>query len=153
MVDAYDISIARLPGIVFVLQASKAGVDEVEALTREFLDDQRSWFRELPADEFEEYRNGYLSLLDMVDVGNDDRVARLHADLTDRILTFDSERQLRDAVADIEAADLADAYDALIDPARGNRLTVFSRGKPGTAPVDGEPIASIMAFKRGEDER
>jgi len=137
VVDAYDLSIARHPGIVFVVQVSKAGVDEVESLTREFLDAQRSWFRELPADEFEEYRNGYLSLLDMVDVSNDDRVARLHADLTDRILTFDSERQLKDVVADLGAADLADAYDALIDPARGNRLTVFSRGKPGVGPDDG----------------
>ena len=151
IVDASDQLIARHPGIVFVVQASRAGVDEIEALTQAFLDDQRRWFRELPTDEFEEYKSGYQGTLDMVDVSNDARVSRLLADLTDRVLTFDSETRLKDAVADLEVADLAAAYEALIDPARGNRLTVFSRGKPGTAPTDGEPIASITAFKRGED--
>ena len=148
VVDASDKPIARHPGIVFVVQASRAGVDEIEDLTREFLDAQRSWFRELPEDEFEEYKEGYLGLLDAIDTSNDARVARLLADLTDRILTFDSREQLKDAVSGLEAGDIADAYEALIDPAGGNRLTVYSPGKPGTEPEDGEPITSVAEFKR-----
>ena len=148
VVDASDRPIAGHPGIVFVVQAARAGVDEIEDLTREFLDAQRSWFRELPEDDFEQYKKGYLGLLDAVDISNDARVARLLADLTDRILTFDSREQFKDVVAGLESGDIADAFDALIDPARGNRLTVYSPGKPGAKPEDGEPITSVREFKQ-----
>lgn len=150
IVNAYDNPIARHAGLVFTLQASSVGVAEIEALTQAFLDDQRSWFRGLSAEEFEAYKQGYLAPLERAsDLNHHDRIARLLDDLDYRTLTFDSRAQLRDAVASLEAADIADAYEALIDPERGNRLTVYSRGKPGTPPASGEPIPSIMAFKRG----
>ncbi|MCY3622325.1 MAG: insulinase family protein [Gammaproteobacteria bacterium] len=152
VVGAYADHIARHAGLVFTVQASSVGVREIEALTQQFLDDQRSWFRDLTQDEFEAYKAGYSAPLERPsDFNHRHRIARLLADLTHGVVTFDSKFQLRDAVASLEAADVADAYEKLIDPARGNRLTVFSRGKPGTASTDGEPIASIMAFKRGED--
>jgi len=152
VVGAYADHIARHAGLVFTVQASRVGVAEVEALTRQFLEDQGSWFRELSDDEFEAYKMGYTAPLERPnDFDNRDRIGRLLADLDHGVLTFDSTIQQRDAARGLEARDVADAYEALIDPDRGNRLTVFSRGKPGTAPVDGEPIASIAAFKRGED--
>ena len=95
------------------------------------------------------YKQGYLAPLERGgDLNHDDRVSRLLDDLAHRTLTFDSRQQLRDAVAGLEAVDIADAYEALIDPARGNRLTVYSRGKPGTEPAHGVPIASVEEFKR-----
>lgn len=152
VVDAYDDPIARHAGLVFMVQASSVGVEEIEALTRAFLDDQRGWFRGLSPGEFDAYRRGYVAPLEQSgDFNHQDRISRLLADLTDRILTFDTTKQLRSAVANLDAAGIADTYERLIDPERGNRLTVYSRGKPGTEPRDGEPIASIMAFKRGED--
>ena len=152
IVNAYDNPIARHAGLVFTLQASSVGVAEIEMLTQAFLDDQRSWFRGLSAAEFESYKQGYLAPLERAsDLNHHDRIARLLDDLDYRNLTFDDRAQLRDAVALLEAADIAGAYEALIDPERGNRLTVYSRGKPDTAPADGEPIASMMAFKRGEE--
>ena len=158
VVNAFDNPIARHAGLVFSVQASSAGVAEVEALTETFLDDQRSWFRALSAEEFEAYKQGYLAPLERAgDINHDDRVSRLLDDLAHRTLTFDSRQQLRDAVAGLEAVDIADAYEALIDPARGNRLTVYSRGKPGTEPAHGVPIASVeefkRAFKRGGEAR
>ena len=144
IVNAYDSPIARHAGLAFTVQASSVGVAEIEALTHAFLDDQRSWFRALSADEIEAYKQGYLAPLERTsDLNPRDRIARLLDDLTYRTLSFDSRAQLRDAVADLEAADIANAYEALIDPERGNRLTIYSRGKPGTAPEDGELITSI----------
>lgn len=149
VVNAFDNPIARHPGLVFSVQASSVGAAEVEALTEAFLDDQRSWFRTLSTEEFEAYKQGYLAPLERPgDRNHHDRVIRLLDDLVFRTLTFDSRAQLRDAVASLEAVDIADAYEALIDPARGNRLTVYSRGKPGTEPVRGVPIASPEEFKR-----
>ena len=143
IVNAWDSPIARHAGLAFTVQASSVGVAEIEALTQSFLEDQRSWFRALSADEFEAYKEGYLAPLERPsDLNHHDRIARLQDDLAYRTLTFDSRRQLRDAVASLEAADIADAYEALIDPERGNRLTVYSRGKPGTEPQDGQPITS-----------
>ena len=150
VVGAYADHIARHPGLVFTVQASSVGVREIEALTQQFLEDQRSWFRELTPDEFEAYRAGYSAPLERPsDFNRQERIDRLLADLTHGVFTFDSKLQLKDAVASLEAAEVADAYERLIDAAAGNRLTVFSRGKPDTAPTDGEPITSIMAFKRG----
>ena len=151
VVNAYDNPIARHAGLAFTVQASSVGVAEIEMLTQAFLDEQRGWFRGLSAAEFESYKQGYLAPLERAsDLNHHDRIARLLDDLDYRTLTFDSRRQLRDAVAKLDAVDIADAYEALIEPGRGNRVTVFSRGKPGTVPTDGEPITSIMAFKRGE---
>ena len=152
IVDAHDNPIARHAGLVFTVQASRVGVAEIEMLTQAFLDDQRRWFRGLSAAEFESYKQGYLAPLERAgDLNHDDRITRLLDDLGYGTLTFDSRQQLRDAVASLGSEDIADAYEALIDPERGNRLTVYSRGKPGTPPASGEPIASIMAFKRGEN--
>ena len=148
VVQAYSNPIARRPGIVLRVQASKIGVTEIEALTNAFLEEQRTWFRTLSKDEFEVRKSGYIAALTRADRNNYRRASRLLANLSMRVLTFDYAQQLADAVARLEPSDIADAYDALIDPARGNRLTVFSRGKPGTALIDGEPIDSIMAFKR-----
>lgn len=151
VVNAFDNPIARHAGLVFTVQASSVGVAEIDALTQAFLDEQRSWFRGLSAEEFEAYKQGYLAPLERAgDLNHHDRIARLLDDLAHRTLTFDSRRQLRDAVANLEAAAIADAYEALIDRERGNRLTVYSRGKPGTEPAEGAPIVSIMAFKRRE---
>ena len=121
---------------------------EIEALTNAFLEEQRAWFRTLSKDELEVRKSGYIAALTRADRNNYRRASRLLGNLSMRVLTFDYGQQLADAVARLEPSDVADAYDALVDPARGNRLTVFSRGKPGTAPIDGEPIDSIMAFKR-----
>ena len=148
VVQAYSNPIARRPGIVLRVQASKIGVREIEALTNAFLEEQRAWFRTLSKDELEVRKSGYIAALTRADRNNYRRASRLLGNLSMRVLTFDYGQQLADAVARLEPSDVADAYDALIDPARGNRLTVFSRGKPGTAPIDGEPIDSIMAFKR-----
>ena len=148
IVNAYDNPIARHAGLVFKVQASSVGVAEIEALTQAFLDAQRSWFRGLSAEEFAAYKQGYLAPLERAsDLNHHDRIARLLDDLDHRTLMFDSRQQLRDAVARLGAADVADAYEALIDPERGNRLTVYSRGRPGTAPRDGEPIAFSEEFK------
>ncbi len=149
VVNAYDNPIARHAGLAFTVQASSVGVAEIEALTQAFLDDQRSWFRDLSAEAFESYKQGYLAPLERAsDLNHHDRIARLLDDLDYRTLTFDSRRQLRDAVAKLDVADVAGAYESLIDPARGNRLTVYSQGKPGTEPADGVPIASIEEFER-----
>lgn len=148
VVQAYSNPIARRPGIVLRVQASKIGATEIEALTNAFLEEQRTWFRTLSKDELEVRKSGYIAALTRADRNNYRRASRLLGNLSVRVLTFDYAQQLADAVAHLEPSDVADAYDALIDPARGNRLTVFSRGKPGTAPFDGEPIDSIMAFKR-----
>ena len=144
VVDAYDSPIARHAGLAFTVQASSVGVAEIEALTHTFLDEQRSWFRGMSSDEFGAYKQGYLAPLERTsDVNHHDRIVRLMDDLDYRTLAFDSRSQLRVAVANLEAADIADAYEALIDPGRGNRLTIYSRGKPGTEPTDGEPITPI----------
>ena len=68
-------------------------------------------------------------------------------DLAGRVLTFNEREQLAGAVSRLTPTELADAYDALIDPARGNRLTVYSPGIVGTAPQDGAPVSSIEAFR------
>ncbi|MDE0658838.1 MAG: insulinase family protein [Gammaproteobacteria bacterium] len=148
VVAAHTDYIARHPGLVFTVQASSVGVREIEALTQQFLEDQRDWLRELTPDEFEAYREGYIAPFQRPsDFNHHERIARLLDDLTHGVLTFDSKVQLKDAVAGLEAADVAEAYEELIDPARGNRLTIFSRGKPGMAPTHGDPITSIEAFK------
>ena len=151
VVQAYPYPIARHAAIAFTVQASKAGVAEVEALTHAFLEEQRGWFRGLAVADLDEYKSGYINLLTRADRNNAQRASRLLGDLDGRILTFDYTRQIADAVARLEPRDVVDAYERLIDPAPGNRLTVYSRGKPDTAPADGEPIASIMAFKRVEE--
>ena len=116
IVHAYALPIARHPGIVCVVQASKAGADEVEILTR--------------AD-----RNNY------------DRVSRLVSDLAARVLSFDERGKLAGAVSRLTRSKIADTFEALIDPDRGNRLTVYSPGSVGTAAQDGTPVPSVEAFR------
>ena len=147
IVHAYALPIARHPGIACVVQASKAGADEVEARTRAFLDEQRTWFRGLSDAELDEHKSGYVAVLTRADRNNYDRVSRLVSGLAARVLTFDEREQLADAIVRLTPAEVADAYDALIDPAHGNRLTVYSPGIVGTAPQDGAPVSSIEAFR------
>ena len=147
IVQAYALPILRHPGIACVVQASRVGADEVETLTRAFLNDQRTWFRGLSEAELDEHKDGYLAALSQADRNNYDRMGRLVTNLSRRILTFDERERLAGAVALLEPAEVADAYDALIDPDRGNRLTVFSPGIAGTSAQDGVPISSIEAFR------
>ena len=153
VVQTYALPIARHPGIACVVQASKAGVEEVETLTRAFLDEQREWFRGLSEAELGEYRNGLVASLTRADGNNYDRVSRLVADLAARVLTFDERERLADAVSRLGPVEVADAYDRLVDPARGNRLTVFSPGIAGTAARDGASILSIEAFRTSASSR
>ncbi|MYA15503.1 MAG: hypothetical protein F4Z28_01390 [Gammaproteobacteria bacterium] len=151
VVQAYPYPLARHAAIAFIVQASKVGAMEVEAQTQLFIEEQRAWFRSLSVADLDEYKKGYINVLTQADRNNAQRASRLLGDLDRRVLTFDYTRQIADAVARLEPGDVANAYEELVDPARGNRLTVYSPGKPGAAPTDGESIASIMAFKRGVD--
>ena len=153
VVQPYALPIARHPGIACVVQASKAGVEEVETRTRTFLDEQREWFRGLSEAELGEYGNGLVASLTRADGNNYDRVSRLVADLAARVLTFDERERLADAVARLGPVEVADTYDRLVDPARGNRLTVFSPGIAGTAARDGASILSIEAFRTSASSR
>ena len=146
IVQAYAFPIARHPGIACVVQASKAGAGEVEALTRAFLDAQRTWFHGLSAAELEEHKSGYVGALTRLDRNNHERISRLVADLSGRVITFDERQRLASAVARLTPLEVADAYEALIDPSRGNRLTVYSPGIAGTAAQDGAPVLSMEAF-------
>lgn len=146
IVQAYALPIARHPGLACVVQASKAGPGEIEALTRAFLDAQRSWFAGLPDAEFDEHKRGYIAALTRVDRNNYERMSGLVTDLADRVLTFDEREQLASAVARLTPADVAKAFETLIEPARGNRLTVYSPGSAGGAARDGAPLSSIEAF-------
>jgi len=107
VVQAYALPIARHPGLVCVVQASKAGPDEIEALTRAFLDDQRSWFAGLDDAEFDEHKRGYIAALTGADRNNYQRMWRLVADLDGRVLTFGQRARLASAVARLTPADLA----------------------------------------------
>ena len=91
--------------------------------------------------------------LTRADGNNYDRVSRLVADLAARVLTFDERERLADVVARLGPAEVADAYDGLVDPARGNRLTVLSPGIAGTAARDGASILSIEAFRMSASSR
>ena len=153
VVQAYALPIARHAGIACVVQASKGGADKVETLTRTFLDEQRAWFRGLSQAKLEQHKSGYVTVLTHADRNNRDRMSRLVSDLAVRVLTFDESEQLAHAVARLMPSEVADAYDALIDPARGNRLTVYSRGIAGTAPHDGAPVSSIDAFRASTSSR
>ena len=147
IVHAYALPIARHPGLVCVVQASTAGADEIEALTMAFLDAQRSWFAGLADDEFDEHKRGYIAALTRADRNNYERMSRLVVDLDARVLTFDERERLASAVARLTTADVASAFETLIDPTRGNRLTVYSVGSAGGAARDGTPLASIEAFR------
>ena len=147
VVQAYALPMARHPGIACVVQASKASAREVETLTQAFLDEQRAWFRGLSEAELQQYKSGYVATLLRADRNNHDRVSRLMGDLAARVLTFDERERLAQAVSRLTREEVAAAYDALIDPARGNRLTVYSPGIASTAPRDGSPVSSIGAFR------
>ena len=146
IVHAYALPIARHPGIACVVQASKAGANEIEALTRAFLDEQRAWFRGLSEAELEEHKSGYVAALTRADRNNYDRVSRLVSDLAARVLSFDEREKLASAVSRLTPSEIADTFEALIDPDRGNRLTVYSPGLAGTVPQDGTPVSSIETF-------
>ena len=146
IVQSYALPIARHPGLVCVVQASKAGADEIEALTRAFLDGQRSWFAGLRDPDLDEHKRGYIAELTRLDRNNHERMSRLVTDLSVRVLTFDEREQLASAVARLNAAEVSRAFETLVDPARGNRLTVYSPGSVGSAPQDGSPLKSIEAF-------
>ena len=62
------------------------------------------------------------------------------------VLTLDQREQLANAARRLTPEEVADTYEALIDRARGNRLTVYSPGRAGTVPQDGTPVSSIEAF-------
>ena len=129
------------------MQASRAGADEIEALTKAFLDAQRSWFAGLADDELEEHKRGYIAALTRADRNNYERMSRLVVNLDARVLTFDEPERLASAVARLTTAEVASAFETLIDPARGNRLTVYSPGSAGHAARDGTPLASIETFQ------
>lgn len=139
---AFVLPIALIPGIMF-LQFSETGAEELETRTQAFLDEQRAWFRELSEDELEEHKNRCVATITRPDRNNRDRLARLAQNLANRVLTFDERDQFVRAVRRLTPAKIADAYDALIDPSRGNRLTVYSPGPAGTVPQDGTLVSSM----------
>ena len=139
------LSVARIPGIL-LFQYSETGANELETRTRAFLDEQRAWFRELSEAEFEEHKSRCVATVTRPDRNNRDRVARLAQNLANRVLTFDERDQFARAVGRLTPAKIADAYEALIDPSRGNRLTVYSPGNAGTVPQDGTPVVSVEAL-------
>lgn len=149
IVQAYALPIGRHPGIACVVQASAAGAQEIETLTRTFLEEQRGWFAGLSAAEFEQHKTGYIATLAGADRNNRDRLSRLIGDLAARVLTFDERERLADAVSRLTPGEVATAYRTLIDPGAGNRLTVYSPGLAGTAPRDGAPLSSVEAFRAG----
>lgn len=132
VVQAYRHSVERHPGIVFVVQSPGTDAAGLEAATATFIETQRKWLREIPPEELEEHKRGYIAVLTRHDRNLMDRFSRLRGDLHDRVLTFDSAQRLADAVADLDSATLSLAYERLIEPGRGNRLTVFSRGAFGS---------------------
>ena len=147
VVQTSALPMGRHPGIVCVVQGSRAGAQEVETLTRAFLKDQRDWFDRLSAAELEQHKTGYVATLVRADRHNHDRVSRLMGDLAARVLTFDERERLAEAASRLTPADVAATYGRLIDPGRGNRLTVYSPGAAGMSPRDGAPLSSIEAFR------
>ncbi len=139
---ARALPIARLPGVMFV-QFSETDAEELETRTQAFLDEQRSWLRELSEAELEEYKSRCIETLPPLDRNNRDRMARLARNLAARVLTFDERDQFVRAVRQLTVAEIADAYDSLVDPSRGNRLTVYSPGPAGTVPQDGMLVSSV----------
>ena len=138
----FALSVARLPGLMFE-QFSGTGAEELETRTRAFLDEQRAWFRELSEAELEKYKSSYIATLPPPDHNNLDRMARLARNLAARVLTFDERDQFVRAVRRLTVAEIADAYESLIDPSRGNRLTLYNPGPAGTVPQDGTLVSSI----------
>ena len=96
--------------------------------------------------ELEEHKSRCVAHIARTDRNNRDRVARLTQNLANRVLTFDERDQFVRAVRRLTPAKIADAYDALIDPSRGNRLTVYSPGPAGTVPQDGTLVSSLKAL-------
>ena len=139
---AFALSVARFPGLMFV-QFSETGAEALETRTQAFLDEQRAWFRSLSEAELEKYKNRCIATLPPPDRNNRDRVARLARNLAARVLTFDDQDQFVGAVRRLTVDEVADAYESLIDPSRGNRLTVYSPGPAGTVPKDGTLVSSI----------
>ena len=145
IVQAYRHSIERHPGIVFAVQSPGTDAAGLEAATAAFIEAQREWLREIPQDELEEHKRGHIAALTRRDRNLMDRFWRLRRDLDDRVLTFDSMERLADAVAELDATALSVAYERLIDPARGNRLTAFSRGAFESAPTASESVTDESA--------
>lgn len=136
------LTIVRLPGIVFTLW-SETGAEELETRTQAFLDEQRAWFRSLSEAELEQYKKRCVATLPPLDRNNRDRVARLARNLAARVLTFDEREQLVSATRRLTVAEIAATYESLIDPSRGNRLTVYNPGGAGTIPQDGTLVSSV----------
>ncbi|MCY3820840.1 MAG: insulinase family protein [Gammaproteobacteria bacterium] len=140
VVQAYRHSVERHPGIVFVVQSPGTDAAGLEAATTAFIEAQREWLREIPPEELEDHKRGYIAALTRRDQNLMDRFSRLRGDLHDRVLTFDSAKRLADAVAVLDATTLSLAYERLIDPATGNRLTIFSRGGFDSAPAADQTV-------------
>ncbi len=146
IVQAYPFSIERHPGLIFVVQSPGTDVAGLQAATEAFMEAQRQWLRAIPPAEFEEHKRGYIAALTEADQNLEDRSWRLQSDLDDRVLTFDLSEGFAKAVGELDATELSDTYEHLIDFA-DNRLTVFSRGAFDSAPAGSKTVAEASIGK------
>ena len=122
-------------GVTFLIQSPVAAPDVLESRTVAFVDGQVDAFRDMTAEQFERFKAGLISELTERDKNLGERTGRYWSDLDRDITTFDANRQMAEAVAELSQTEMTTFIEGLRERLDSERLLVFSRGKFETAPT------------------
>jgi insulysin len=136
----------RTPGLAFVVQSPVAGAKALVQATEKFLNDYRAVLADMPAAEFNDYKQGLIGRLLESDKNLGERSMRYWSDLDLGYTSFDSRIQIAAAVEAIDHPMLVAFYDRLLALEAKQRLIIYNRGRFDEEP-SGKTIDDVGAFR------
>jgi secreted Zn-dependent insulinase-like peptidase len=136
-------------GITFIVQSPVASPADLEAATRNFMQEQLVAIAEMPDDEFERNKAGLITRLLETDKNLGQRSHRYWADLDLGVLTFDSQAQIAQILTGLDKSAMLKFINGIAEHVQGQRLLIYNLGKFAEAPIQGTPVTDVVTFKRG----
>ncbi len=140
-------TLRKTGGLAFIVQSPVASAAELERATRAFLTEQVEVANGLSDAEFDNFRQGLITRLTERDKNLSERTRRMWNDLDLGITTFDSRRQLADAVAALTRPEMVAFLSDAAARFEAQRLAVYSNGQFPDAPSAGALLGSVREFK------
>lgn len=127
----------KAPGLAFVVQSPNTDPIALEQHIDEFIGGMQSTLSQMTEEKLEQYKRSVLSRINRKENKLSDLSNRFWKEIDRNELSFDSRKQLSDAVASLSLADLLKCYEQL--PQR--RLTVRSFGEKHRQMASSEELA------------
>ena len=140
--------IARVPGLMFVIQSPNVEPQDMDKAISTFLDGFSDSLDDLSDKDFEDYRNGLINEILEADTTLTERSSRYWTAIDQLDLQFDRLQRVADELSQLQRSDFQNFVVDLLDNKTHARLTVLGYGKSHELPNQLDNLSAIHITDR-----